>query len=449
MSESTRESAETVELLQALIRNKCVNDGTPESGGERRNVDVLEAFLAGAGLQSKVYEPHPGRASLLARIEGSDRAAPSLLLLAHLDVVPAAADAWQHDPFGGELIGDEVWGRGATDMLGFAASMAAAIRRIARSGRVRGSISFLAAADEEALGGYGAEWLNNNAWEEVQADYVLTEWGGAHMEFPGAAPGPILPVMVGEKSAQWLKIVAHGVSGHASTPLGASNALLIAAEVALRLANYAPPIDLGLLWLSFVAELHLSDGLAAQLTDANRLDGLLPTFSPGLRRRVHAATRTTISPTVMRAGQKTNVLPDSAVLEVDIRRLPGQDAKTVTTLIQEALGPMADQIDISIQRSTNATMSSTTTPLWKVLRSVSGRIVPGSRTVPFLLTGATDGRFFRERGSVVYGYGLTSPRMPFERMVQMFHGVDERIDVESLELSTELWVQAAAGLASV
>src|SRR5262245_54956123 len=127
-------TAQTVELLQVLIRNECVNDGTAASGHETRSVDTLQSFLEGSGLAVERFEPTPGRASLVARIEGSDPQAPSICLMGHTDVVPVNPDMWERDPFGGELVDGEVWGRGAVDMLNLTSSMAVAFRHLADSG---------------------------------------------------------------------------------------------------------------------------------------------------------------------------------------------------------------------------------------------------------------------------------------------------------------------------
>src|SRR5947207_9841757 len=166
------------ELVQTLIRNACVNDGSPESGGEGRSVDVLANVLEGGGLDLQRYEPAPGRASLVARIEGRDPDAPTLMLMGHTDVVPVNAPAWRHDPFGGELIDGEVWGRGAIDMLNLTASMAVAFRHLATTGfRPKGTLIYLGVADEEAGGHWGAEWMVDRHWDAIGADYVLTESG--------------------------------------------------------------------------------------------------------------------------------------------------------------------------------------------------------------------------------------------------------------------------------
>src|SRR6516225_4111160 len=134
-------TAETVELLQAMIRNACVNDGTAESGQEIRSADVLETYLEGAGLDVETFEPTPGRRSVVSRIEGRDRDAPTLLLMGHTDVVPVSPSGWSRDPFGGELVDGEIWGRGAIDMLNLTSSMAVAVKQLARDGwRPRGTL---------------------------------------------------------------------------------------------------------------------------------------------------------------------------------------------------------------------------------------------------------------------------------------------------------------------
>jgi acetylornithine deacetylase/succinyl-diaminopimelate desuccinylase-like protein len=143
-------AGEVTELLRHMIGNECVNDGTPSSGHEQKNVEALRAVLEGPGIDLETYEPIPGRSSVVARIEGTGDGSPSLVLLGHTDVVPANADDWSHDPFGGELVDGEVWGRGAIDMLNLTSSMAVAVRRLADGGfRPRGDLVFIGVADEE------------------------------------------------------------------------------------------------------------------------------------------------------------------------------------------------------------------------------------------------------------------------------------------------------------
>ncbi len=232
-------SDEVTDLLQHLIRNVCVNDGTPESGQEVRSADVIESFLEGDGIELERYEAAPGRTSLVGRIEGSDPDAPTLLLMGHTDVVPVNPDGWRHDPFGGELIDGEVWGRGAVDMLNLTASMAVATKRLARSGfRPKGTLIYLAVADEEALGSMGAEHLVDHEADAVRADYVITESGGIPIPSP---TGLKLPVIVAEKGSHWAQLRVSGTPGHGSQPYKTDNALVTAAAVVQRIAELPAP----------------------------------------------------------------------------------------------------------------------------------------------------------------------------------------------------------------
>ena len=169
-------AAEVSALLVQLIRNACVNDGTPDSGAEVRSVETLADYLGERGLE---FEPHPGRRSSLYRVPGTDPTAPSLMLMGHLDVVPVTEEGWSRDPFVGERHDGFVWGRGAVDMLNQTAAMAAVFRRHLRGEerRLPGDLLFLAVADEEAGGRLGARWLVEQHWDEVACDYLLTEIG--------------------------------------------------------------------------------------------------------------------------------------------------------------------------------------------------------------------------------------------------------------------------------
>ena len=262
---------EVTDLLQQLIRNACVNDGTKESGEEVRSVDLLSSYLEGTGLDLERYEPVPGRASLVARIEGSDPNAPSLLLMGHTDVVPVNPERWRQDPFGGELVDGEVWGRGAVDMLNETSSMAVAFRRLVEEGfKPKGTLSYLAVADEEALGTWGADWLLENQAEAVKADYVVTEFGGFRMPLPSTS-GPKLPIMVGEKGSYWCAIRVRGTPGHGSMPYRTDNALIKAAEVVRRIAAYQGETTIIDAWKGFVEKADLPPELASLLLDPARI----------------------------------------------------------------------------------------------------------------------------------------------------------------------------------
>src|SRR5215211_1758539 len=272
-------TGETTELLQALIRNGCVNDGTPDpaSGGEVRNSDLLETYLAGSGVAVERFDARPGRRSVVARIEGSDPEAPTLCLMGHTDVVPVSPDGWREDPFGGELIDGEVWGRGAIDMLNLTASQAVAFRSLVDRGfRPRGTLIYFGVADEEAGGVWGAKWMVEHQWDAIACDYVLTEMGG----WPHAG-GSKVGISIGEKGIAWRRLRVRGSPGHGSMPFGADNALVTAAEVVGRLAAYRPAARLDELWAARVAASSLPEGTKAALLDPARLDATLAELPVG------------------------------------------------------------------------------------------------------------------------------------------------------------------------
>ncbi|TME65072.1 MAG: M20/M25/M40 family metallo-hydrolase [Chloroflexi bacterium] len=401
-------TGETTEILQQLIRNECVNDGTVGSGHEVRSVDLLESYLRLPGVEIKRYEPQPGRASLVLRIEGSDPKARSLHLMGHTDVVPVTASGWKHDPFGGELIDGEVWGRGAVDMLDVTGSMAVAVKRLLQQGfRPKGTLIFSAVADEEALGTYGAQWLTENAWDDVKADFLVTEFGGTRLPIDGA---PKLPIMTAEKGSQWTRLRVKGTPGHGSMPYQADNALIKASEVITKIGRYKAPLRLHDLWKRFIEGLDLPAASRVALMNAATFDVELDRGPAGTAPMFYAATRTTFSPNMARSGVKLNVIPDSAEIDVDIRTIAGDDREGVRKMLRDAIGE----------------------ELWKDVEIVAEGDNP-----------ASDARFFRRRGVVAYGYGLLSDRIPFREFAKLFHGNNERVDQESLRLTTELWEQTA------
>lgn len=434
-------TAEVTSLLQQLIRNACVNDGTPESGHESRSVELLADHIRGPGVEMETYEPLPGRGSLVARIEGSDASAPALLLMGHTDVVPVSPAGWERDPYGAELVDGVVWGRGAIDMLNLTASMAVATRRLAQSGfRPKGTLIYLAVADEEAGGRHGADWLLQHERQSVQADYVVTESGGIPIDTP---KGRRLCITVGEKGIFWCRLTVRGTPGHGSRPLHSDNALVKAASVVHRLAAHRAVAQLGgdwgVVWRRYLEGMAYPDSVIAALTDPARVWEGIDALPTEWARTAHACTHMTMAPTVAHGGTKTNVIPDRVDLEVDIRTLPGQGVADATAAIGDALGELMADVEIEIIDSVEASVSPTDTPLWDALSRAAERLHPDAVCIPSLTTGGTDAKFFRQLGIPAYGFGLLSTRIPFELYTTMFHGNNERIDQESLRLSTELW----------
>jgi acetylornithine deacetylase/succinyl-diaminopimelate desuccinylase-like protein len=430
---------QTVELLQAMIRNECVNDGTRESGFETRNADVLEAVIAGPGVDIERFEPVPGRTSIVARIAGSDPTAPSLCLMGHTDVVPVHADGWLHDPFGGELIDGEVWGRGAVDMLNLTASMAVAFRELADTGfRPTGDLIFFGVADEESGSAHGARWMADHHPDAIRADYVLTENGGLHS---GPSDAPYVGINVAEKGVAWRKLTVRGNPGHGSMPFRSDNALVKAAGVVQRLADYRPAPKFGELWRTRVDALGLPDEMRAPLLDESAIDAFLDELpAPAAAAHLHACTHTTFSPNLVDGGHmKTNVIPDHVVVNVDIRTLPGEGPEEVDAHLRAALGDLADHVEVEAIMNDPASTSRVDTPLWDALARAIAIPFPTARPTPQLVVGFTDARIYREMGAVAYGAGLFSPSLDAGEFGSRFHGHNERIDVESLDLTTRLW----------
>ena len=429
---------ETAELLVMLIRNACVNDGTPESGHEHRSVATLQDYFGEPGT---VYEPVPGRQSVLYRVPGREPGAPRLMLMGHTDVVPVSPDGWSRDPFGGELADGYIWGRGAVDMLNQTAAMATVFRRYL-SGELPplpGDLLYLGVADEEAGGKYGAAYLVEEHWDDVACEYQLTEIGAPSIATPR---GSALPVTVAEKGPYWRKLATRGIPGHASQPYGRSSALAPIVEAMHLLGSTPSPVDITPEWEAFVAALALPEDLAAALVDPDRLDDAIDELAAddvGYARWVHACTHMTVAPTVIDAGVKANVIPDIGRAEVDIRALPGQDQADVDDHFRKVLGPgLYEELDIEPVMDHAAGGSPWEGPLWEAMDETHQSMVPGGVLAPTLIPVATDARFFRDRGTIAYGVALFDDRTTFGDLLAMFHGHDERVTEESLRLTTEL-----------
>ncbi|MEM9609834.1 MAG: M20/M25/M40 family metallo-hydrolase [Actinomycetota bacterium] len=438
-------TGDTVELLQTLIRNRCVNDGTRDSGGETRNADVLQTYVEGPGVDIERWEPVDGRASFVARLPGTDPTAPSLCLMGHTDVVPVNEAGWREDPFAADIIRspeghDEVWGRGAVDMLNLTSSMAVVFRKLARSDvRPRGDLLYFAVADEEAGSTHGARWIADHHPDAIRCDYLLTENGGLHS---GGEGNRSVSVSVAEKGVAWRRLRIRGTPGHGSMPFGSNNALVKAAKVVTAIEGYRPTPRFHELWRGQVDALDLSDEVKAILLDETAIDEFLADLPhPGPGGFLHACTHTTLSPNVATTGQpKTNTIPDEIVLDVDIRTLPGEQTDEVTAHLRAALGDeLFEQVEIEVLMDDPASMSRLDTPLWDALARAVAEPFPDARLNPQFTVGFTDARVFRELGAVSYGAALMSPIIDAGEFGSRFHGNDERVDIESLRLTTELW----------
>lgn len=425
-----------VDLLIRLIRNACVNTGDPESGNEIASVRTIQRFLEEDGI---IVEPLPGRASVVYRIRGTDPHAARLLMIPHLDVVPASEDDWTHPPFAGLRSNGFVWGRGAVDMLNVTAAMVCVFKAL-RDGDLphpRGDVILAAVADEEAGGVHGAQYLVEHHWDLVVCDYVLTEVAGPTLEFEGA---PSLPVTVAEKGPAWRTVAAHGIAGHGSQPYARSNAVLTLSDAFSRIASSPQPVLITDEWRRFVPHLPVDDEIRTMLVDPERVDEAIDRLAETdttIARWIHACTHLTFSPNTFTGGTKHNMVPDQSTGDIDVRMLPGQETGDVDDHLRKVLGPdLFEELDIVPTLEMEANASPVDGPLWDAIADAAGEHLGSRHLAPTLTPVTTDARFFRARGIPSYGVGLFDDSVTFAEMLAMFHGADERVSELSVERTT-------------
>ena len=425
-----------IPLLQELIRNKCVNDGTEDSGQEIRSARTLKNFFSGYGIDTEILESRPGRASLLLRVRGRDPGAPSLMYMGHLDVVPANNEQWSCDPFSADVRGGFVWGRGAIDMLNITASQAVAVAELVhKKDRFQGDLVYLATADEEASGRLGARWLVENHWNKVKADYLVTELGGF---FVRNKKGLGITISCGEKGIVWARLKTKGTAGHGSLPYLADNAAIKAARAVERLSRYEPQTRFCNEYLEMARALGEDKKEVRRLSRKSTLKKTLQKMyrkTPGLAKFFHAASQMTISPNVIRSGYKTNIIPDSGYVELDIRLLPGQTVEDALKEIERMLGPLKDDFKIEITEYFPANVSPLSTPLLAATKEIVSPVYPTAYYAPLFSGSVTDGRFWRSKGTVVYGFSLFDEEFTVDDYSAMLHGKDEKVSIKSLELA--------------
>jgi acetylornithine deacetylase/succinyl-diaminopimelate desuccinylase-like protein len=286
--------------------------------------------------------------------------------------------------------------------------------------------------------------MAENHRDVIEADFVLTENGGLHV---GRPREPAVVVNVAETGVSWRRLRVKGTPGHGSAPFRSDNALVRAAAVIQRLNEYRPTPRFHELWRAQVDEMEVDDETRERLLDPARIDGVLDGIpNAGAAGYLHACTHTTFSCNAVTGPMKTNVIPGSIDLEVDIRTVPGDTAEDVRAHLDTALGDLADAVEVEPILQDPASISPTDTPLWDALHRSVERAFPGGRLAPRFIVGFTDARIYRQLGAVAYGAGLLSPDVDSVEFGRRFHGNDERIDIESLRLTTQLWVDVARDL---
>ena len=430
-----RAREETITCLTELVRLDTTNPPGNETAAARYLADRLGA----AGVQAEVVEPAPGRGSVVARLDPEDaNPAESLLLLSHLDVVPATAAEWKRDPFGGELVDGQVWGRGTLDTKQLTAIWLTIFLRVVRERlALRRGLVFAATADEEMGGTLGVRWLEENRPDLLRCGWCLNEGGGFGLMLGGAT---YYPFQAGEKSPCWMTLRVRGQPGHASIP-SADNAVIRLAEAVARVGRARLPFHLTDTVRLFVeglagAQAEPMAAMLKSLLDPDRADQALDGLGDAhLAAMVRAMLHNTATPTVLRAGEKTNVIPSMAEAQVDCRILPGQTPESLQGELQAVLADCPG-VELVLGMSGQPTESPVDTVLSDAIRRSLARHAPDAWAIPYLVPGATDSRFLRPRGTVAYGF---SPLLPGED-VRTIHGHDERIGVRSIEFGLRvLW----------
>ncbi len=412
---------DAVSLLQRLIRIDTSNPPGNELAAARFLATVFEE----AGIEAQVHESEPGRASIEARLRGSGGARP-LVLLNHLDVVAAIAEEWAVPPFAAEIRDGYVYGRGALDCKGIATVEAMVLLLLKKHDiRLQRDIIFLGTAGEETGGQEGAGWFVRERFDRIRdVEFVLNEGGHMGVLTDGR---PVYKVAVVEKTPCWLRLKTDGVAGHGSTP-PEETAVTRLVRALNRLVDYEPPLRVAPEVQAYYAALAETESgkqreryrdIRAALAD--------PTFREEFLQdpRASALVHHTITPTVLTASHKTNVIPQTASADLDCRLLPDEDPATFVRTVKAII----DDPDVDVEVVLNFPPSSSTTDsaLFEAIRSVAEE--EGAAVVPSVLTGFTDSHYFREKGIVSYGF-IPLDLPPEDR--QRMHGVDERISTTNL-----------------
>jgi acetylornithine deacetylase/succinyl-diaminopimelate desuccinylase-like protein len=420
-------AAEVVRICQDLLRIDTSNYGDDSGPGERRAAEYVAALLTEVGLDVEVLEPVHGRTTLVTRLQGRDRSRPGLLVHGHLDVVPAAAGDWLVHPFSGEERDGCLWGRGAVDMKNMDAMIIASVRDLLRAGvQPRRDLVLAFMADEEAGGDSGGAWLvrtHPGLFEGVTE--AVSEVGGYSVDLAGRRA---YLLQTGEKGMAWLRLVAHGRAGHGSQ-INDDNAVTRLAAAVARIGAHPWPLEITPTVRAFLAGVEEITGVPLDPDDPDALVATLGTTA----RFVGATLRHTANPTVLDAGYKHNVIPGTATALIDARFLPGREEQLMGT-IRDLAGP---GVQVEVATHGVALESEFSGALVDTMIAALRHEDPGAAVLPYLLSAGTDNKHFSTLG--MRGFGFVPLRLPSGLdFAGMFHGVDERVPVESLRFGARV-----------
>jgi acetylornithine deacetylase/succinyl-diaminopimelate desuccinylase-like protein len=418
---------EVAALASDLIRIDTSNPGDHSGPGERAAAEYVAGLLAEAGLEPTILESHAKRASVVARIEGTDPSRPALLIHGHLDVVPADAADWRVHPFSGEITEDCVWGRGAVDMKDMDAIVLAVLRqRLAEGRRPPRDVVVAFLADEEAGGDWGARWLADSHADLFEGvTEAIGEVGGFSVTIGGKR---LYLLQTAEKGMAWMRLSAQGTAGHGSM-LNSDNAVTEVAEAVARIGRYEWPVRETEAAFAFAREACNALGVDFDPKDPAAVLGKLGPIS----KMVGATLTNTANPTMLSAGYKVNVVPQVATAQIDGRFLPGHENEffgEIDALIGPSIKREQVHNDIAVETSFDG-------DLVNAMASALAAEDPDGRMVPYCLSGGTDAKSFSRLG--IRCFGFTPLRLPPELdFAGMFHGVDERVPVAALQFGVRV-----------
>ena len=425
------------DMAVRFLRDLICFDTTNPPGHELPAAQYVADVLRREGFDPVILESAPGRGNVVTRLRG-DGSAGALLLMSHLDVVPADPDEWDHPPFAADVVDGCIWGRGAVDTKQLTAMQLALLIALKRENvPLKRDIVLAATADEETGGEHGMAWLVQNYPEWVDCEYAINEGGGFGVEVGSRR---MYLCQTGEKGVCWLKLTAKGTPGHGAIPHD-DNAVGKLCQAVARLSKARLPqhrtATVERLVRSFAAAQEGPAAFLFPLVLNPLLEGAILSRMEGQTEfgaLLRACLHNTVSPTVLRAGQGTNVIPKKAVAHVDGRLLPGQQTDDLLREIQPYVG---DDIQVELLQSSIPYESEHDSPLFALFQEVLAEHDPGCEVVPFLVPGSTDGRFLAERGVRVYGF---SPfrQEPGMSMLELAHARNERISLANVEFGTNV-----------
>lgn len=415
----------TAQIARDLIRIDTQNWGGGRSNGEADAAAYVTEILTAMGVESQTIESAPGRANVIARVEGEDPSLPLLIVHGHLDVVPADASEWSVDPFAGEIRDGLLWGRGAVDMKQMDAMILVALERILAGGRKpRRGLVIAFFADEEAGGVYGSQFLVRQHPELFAgATEAISEVGGYSIDIAGQRA---YLLQTAEKALQWILLRARGTAAHGSQHMR-DNAVTKLARAVAAVGAHEFPVSYTAttreLFARIAALLEMDDD------DPDAVAERLGTVSRFLR----SSLRHTANPTQLEAGYKHNVIPSVAEARIDVRPLPGREREALDT-IRELVG---EEIEVELVHGDVGLEQPFSGALVEAMAAAIDRHDPGAPVLPYMLSGGTDNKSLSELGIAGYGFAplKLTPDLDF---AAMFHGVDERVPLEALEFGTDV-----------